>query len=147
MKGPTIDMTGLADRAGRFVRGLRGRASALWDRHRPGVQARCQAGLRWMEEIWHDHAHRANLLYRWMWRQNEPERPVRPILWASVRLLWGTSHELLGWPSEPPTEDGWTQFKPEFTPYTPDLDGPFEGLPAVGDPAPPPGELPPPPEV
>jgi hypothetical protein len=147
MKGPTIDMTGLADRAGRLVRGLRGRASALWDRCRPEVEARGRAALRWVEECWQDHAHRATLLYRWTWRQYySPKRPVRSVLWASVRLLWATSHELLGWPSEPATEVE-SPFEPEFTPCTPNLDAPFGGLPAVGDPPPPPGELPPPPKV
>ena len=147
MKGPTIDMTGLADRAGRFVHGLRGRASALWDRYRPGARARGRTALQWMEERWRDHAHRAILLYRWMWRQYSPEWPVRSVFWASVRLLWGTSHELLGWLPAPPTEDESAPFEPEFAFCTPDLDTPFGGLPAVGDPPPPPGELPPPPEV
>jgi hypothetical protein len=100
-----------------------------------------------VEERWRDHTHRAALLHRWMRRQIQPERPVRSVFWASVRLLRGTSHELLGWPSAPPTEDEWAPFEPEFTPCTPGLDAPFGGLPAVGDPPPPPGELPPPPEV
>jgi hypothetical protein len=147
MKGPTIDMTGLTDQAGRFLRRLRSRTSDLWARYRPEVRKRGGVALEWVKERWGDHLHRGRLLCRWMRRRYSPERPVRSILWASVRLLWGTSHELLGWPSAPPTEDEWKPFEPEFAPCTPDLNPPFSGLPEVGDLPPPPGELPPPPEV
>lgn len=141
------DMKGFATQAGRILRALRSRASALWTWHRPEVRKRGKAALEWAGEWWDDHAHRGNLLYRWMRRRYSPERPVRSVLSSVLRLLWGTSHELLGWPSAPPTENEWTPFEPEFTPYAPDLNPPFRGLPEVGDLPPPPGEVPPPPEV
>ena len=140
-------MAGLADQAGRFVRSLWCRVSTLWDRHRPEIQARGRAVLPLVEECWRNHVYRATLLYRWMCRQYSPKRPIRSVIWASLRLLWGTGHELLSWLPPPPGEDEWAPFKPEFTPYTPNLDAPFDRLPVVGDPPPPLGELPPPPEV
>lgn len=147
MKRPKTDMTGLADRVSRFIHGLHDRASTLWRRFRPEVRKRGKAALEWAEEWWDDHSHRGTLLYRWMRQRYSPERPVRSVLSSVLRLLWGTSHELLGWPSAPPTEDEWAPFEPEFTPYTPELNPPFRGLPEVGDLPPPPGEVPPPPEV
>lgn len=140
------DMKGFDTQAGRILRALRSRASALWTRYRPEVRKRGRAALEWGKERWGDHLHRAKILYRWMRQRFSKGQPLRSILGSLLLLLRANLHELLGWQSPSSSkEDGWAPADPEFTPYTPELASHFDALPEVGDVPPPPGEAPAPP--
>lgn len=141
MEPSTRDKKGPTTYVVQMLRALQSRVAVFWTWLRPEIRQRGRVVRKWAKDQRADHLRRAKILYRWMRRRATADQPVRSIGTSILRLLHANLHELIGWPPSPSsTKDKRGGVEPEFTPYTPELDTHFQGLPGVGNTPPPPGE-------